>query len=809
MSRTDIHAAIFLVSLSSLAFEVLLTRVFSISQWNHLSFMVISIALFGFAASGVFLSILDDRRKGWEKRLSCRAWLDAWVVLYSVAALSAFFALNSIPLDYFRIPSEPVQIVWLLAAYLSLSVPFFLAGCVVSTGFAALPSRCGVVYFSSMSGSALGALAPIPLLSSIEEGPLLVLFAVVPLAFCFIPRTDDPEGAGKTKFAVMASGAGVLAAAVFLCFANGGKWIEARPSPYKSLAQTLKYPDSKTIVSFSGIRGKVDIVESPYVRFAPGLSLQFHQALPKQKTLYLDADSPLALYEISSRQDVAFAASSLPFAAYAAMPELSEVLVIQRGGGSAIAAAIASGAKSVTVAEQNRTVAKILREHYGLRVEEVSSPAAFLACSKRRYSVIHLERWGASLPGAGALDQDSLTTVDTIAACFRNLDENGLVAMTGKLLLPPSNVPRLWATAYEALRKVGQTKPGEHLAILRNWDMFVLIVSARPLFDAVAQNESSSQGRLLKEFADRLDFDLAYLPGLREKEANRFNVFDAPYYYGEIRRLKEAYEDGRESKYYDDCVLDVRPQYDSRPFPNRFLKWGRIADLYRATGSRSRSFLLSGELVVAAVFVEALFVAVVLLVLPVALASGKKKALGGGPLVFFLCVGAGFMFAEIFFIKKIALLFSSPAVGFTVVLSGMLVFSGVGGFMSQRMDRRVLRRSLFGLFVLFFAFCAFFGPMERWLIERCEPVRYLLSYLVLSPAGLLLGIPFSLGMRLVLDTPKGRAYAWAANGCASVLASVAAAQVAVAEGIPSLALLSALSYLLALLACPVKGLSRH
>ena len=43
--------AIFLISLSSLTFEVLLARVFSISQWHHLSFMVISIALFGFGAA--------------------------------------------------------------------------------------------------------------------------------------------------------------------------------------------------------------------------------------------------------------------------------------------------------------------------------------------------------------------------------------------------------------------------------------------------------------------------------------------------------------------------------------------------------------------------------------------------------------------------------------------------------------------------------------------------------------------------------------------------------------------------------------
>ena len=57
-----IFSAVFLIGFSTLAFEVLLTRIFSISQWNHLSFMVISIALFGFAASGTYLSIYSARR---------------------------------------------------------------------------------------------------------------------------------------------------------------------------------------------------------------------------------------------------------------------------------------------------------------------------------------------------------------------------------------------------------------------------------------------------------------------------------------------------------------------------------------------------------------------------------------------------------------------------------------------------------------------------------------------------------------------------------------------------------------------------
>ena len=79
-----IFCSVFIVSFSTLAFEVLLTRVFSIGQWNHLSFMVISIALFGFAASGTFLSILDSRKKGWEIFFSTPSSVAYIVVLYSV-----------------------------------------------------------------------------------------------------------------------------------------------------------------------------------------------------------------------------------------------------------------------------------------------------------------------------------------------------------------------------------------------------------------------------------------------------------------------------------------------------------------------------------------------------------------------------------------------------------------------------------------------------------------------------------------------------------------------------------------------------
>ena len=194
-----ILAAVFLLSLSSLALEVLLIRVFSISQWNHLSFMVISIALFGFAAAGTFLNIIDTHKKDWEKKLSSSSPVKIFIILYTVTAIGSFMVLNRIPLDYFRLPLEPVQIFYLLTAFLLLSLPFFFAGLVISLAYAFIPEKTGFVYFASMAGSACGAILPFPFLSFLGEGRFIILAALIPLIIIPFERPTTNKIHAVTK----------------------------------------------------------------------------------------------------------------------------------------------------------------------------------------------------------------------------------------------------------------------------------------------------------------------------------------------------------------------------------------------------------------------------------------------------------------------------------------------------------------------------------------------------------------------------------------------------------------------------------
>ena len=176
-----ISASVFLTSLAAIAFEILLTRLFSLSQWNHLSFMVISIALFGFAAGGTWLSIYDIRNQGRTQEFLTPTRVAYLNLLYTVSTLFSFLLVNYLELDYYRLPVQPIQAFYLLTTYVALALPFFFTGIVISGAYIAIPEKTGHIYFMNMSGSACGALVPILLLPHIAEGGLMVLSAILPL----------------------------------------------------------------------------------------------------------------------------------------------------------------------------------------------------------------------------------------------------------------------------------------------------------------------------------------------------------------------------------------------------------------------------------------------------------------------------------------------------------------------------------------------------------------------------------------------------------------------------------------------------
>lgn len=794
-----VHSAVFGVSFATLAFEVLLARLFAFSQWHHLSFMVISIALFGFAASGSFLSLADRARSRRADRRPQPAQVAALSLACSAAILIAFMGLLRLPLDYFRLLLEPVQLLYLLGLYLLLILPFFFAGTVVALAYVGYPQHPGAVYCASMVGSALGALAPLALLAIIGEIAVVALSSLAPAAALLVGipayRRQAPSNRsfGGRAIAIVFGWVVVCGAGLWLLTPAAASRLAIRASEYKLLSQVLLFPETRVVESMAGVRGRIERVSSPHLRFAPGLSLRYTEPLPAAEAVFTDRDQPLFLFDRHSAEWAGFARSTLSFSGYEIVATPERVLLIMEAGGLAVACAHASGAPQVRILQRNPHLSDIIQRHYGIEVLR-ENPRALLARNAETFDLIHIESWGPSFSGADALHQDHLLTVEGLAECLRRLRPQGALIISRKLLLPPSAAVRLWATAREALVRSGAAAPERCLALLRNWDTFTLVATPVPM----------QRPQQILEYARRLNFDVVYLQGTTESDANRFNVFDQPYHFREIQRLEDALSGGRAEEFFDAYLLDVRPRSDLQPFPGRFLKWDRIGDLYRSIGGRLHALLLAGEVIVAVVFVQALVIAGLLIFLPIALTS---KKIGGGcrsHVVYFLAIGAGFILAEMLFLHAGTFLLGDPVISLAVVLTVLLVASGAGGLWAQGRSPAWMRPALLAASAALMMVCVALWFFSRQLLALPEIWRYTLLAASMVIPGFAMGVPFPLGMRFLLRRPVDKTVAWAANGCASVLASIAAAQIAISGGLHYLLGAALLCYGLALWGTPKK-----
>ena len=151
------EAVLLLVSAAVLADEVILVRAFSIGLWHHFAYMVISIALLGFGASGTLLAVLARQKTRLGGRAGGTEWLAAFAVLFAVTFPLAFALIQKIPFDPFLIVWDRRQLLYLGCYYLVMFVPFFAAATVIGIALIAESEQSPRLYFYNLVGSAAGA----------------------------------------------------------------------------------------------------------------------------------------------------------------------------------------------------------------------------------------------------------------------------------------------------------------------------------------------------------------------------------------------------------------------------------------------------------------------------------------------------------------------------------------------------------------------------------------------------------------------------------------------------------------------------
>jgi len=149
-------------------------------------------------------------------------------------------------------------------------------------------------------------------------------------------------------------------------------------------------------------------------------------------------------------------------------------------------------------------------------------------------------------------------------------------------------------------------------------------------------------------------------------------------------------------------------------------------------------------------------------------------------IIYFAGIGLGFILVEMALLGRFVLFLGQPIYAYAAVLATLLIFTGIG----SRCSTNLLEESLFTL--------ALGWPLAA---------RLALSVGILAPLGMILGIPFPSGLRMIAQLSTSLLpWAWGINSFFTVIGTILASILGVTFGFDSVLLLGGASYLLALCA---------
>ena len=807
-----IFLVIFLCSLSSLAYEVTLTRIFSVSLWYHFAFMVISIAMLGIGASGTVLTLYP--------RLKNLSYIGLYSLLLGIGISMSYILSNLIPFDPVRLSWEKMQLFYISLYYITLSLPFFFTGLIIVTAFSSRGEKSSIVYGADLLGAGTGSI--IILYAMTITGPERAVFILSSIALIA---------------SFMVSNKWLKAVSLICIFLNLTlllhlpSFVSLRMSPYKGLQVALKYPGAEHLKTYSSSFSRIDTFRSPAVRFAPGLSLRYLDTLPEQIGLSIDGSEMNAITSVYDRETLRFLRylpSALPYEilnpplppfSKGGMGGFDDVLILDPKGGLQVLVATHYAPKYIYKVESNPLLIKIIRDDY----EDFSGNIyrdntwsglgrSWLRKSNRKFDIIDISLMGSAPSGTFGISEDYKFTVEAFREYIARLKPNGILGITLYILPPPRMELRLINTIVSAMEELGLKNVKEHVIAVRSWGSISILVKKSPL--------TLHEIGVLKEFSKNRRFDVIYYPGIREEETNIYVKMPSNDYYMAFEKILSS---STRAEFINDYIFDINPVRDDYPFFNYYLKLKNVRETLKLMGGKWQYFIEEGY-ILTVIFIQVLLLSLVLIILPAFSPlfnsplskgghRGVKNWLGGFSVIisrseearqsqkflpYFAFLGLGFMFVEISLIQKCILPLENPSYAFAIVLTSILTSSGIGSLLSYRVFALKSSLVLFALSILIVLYSIILPSIMDVISSFVINVKIVLVFFTLLPLGLLMGIPFPTGLSILSEKNKSLvSWAWAINGCFSVLAPILTIMLAMAFGFKIVLWLGALTYILA------------
>jgi hypothetical protein len=548
----------------------------------------------------------------------------------------------------------------------------------------------------------------------------------------------------------------------------------------------------------------VDVIANAGTRQLPGLSYTYAGNPPPQYGLSIDGDSP---QPITLTPPEAFpAADFMPEALAFKLRRGARVLALEPGGGLSLLQALSGGSQEIKAVVGNSLnvhavthVSPKINIYNHPKIETVTeSSRIFLKSNREKYDLILIPLTDGFRPitsGAFSLAEDYNLTVEAFEDALTHLDPDGILVITRWLQSPPSESVRLISTLTEAIERHG-VRPDDSLVAYRG--IQTITVLAQP--DGWQKEELSS----IRKFTADRKFDLVWAPDIQPSEVNRFNRLPEPEIYQAARTLLKA---GDRDAIYQGYPFDIQPPTDNHPFFFHFFTWKQTPEILATLGLTWQPFGGSGFFILLALLALVVILSLGLIFTPLLFNTyrywkssspetvpGERPSLVLKTLLYFSFLGIAFLFVEIPLIQRWILLLGHPTYAFAVVVMILMLFSGLGSSLSRA--PWMPQRWAFGLLVAL----ALLTPVAISHLTNATLgwpllLRILAAALSLAPLALLMGLPFPVGLAW-LETRSSRLvpWAWAVNGCASVIASVLAAILSLSYGFTTVLLIGAGAY---------------
>ena len=803
----DYRLSLLVLSIALISYQLAIINLISIIQWHHFGYMIISVALLGFGASGTALTLF---RNALHRKVH-----SLFPILLIFSGISMILSLrlsqnNYLAFDSLLVFSEISHILRLIINYLFFFLPFFFAGLAIGLLFSTNASNISTLYFFNLLGSGMGGLLLLLISPRVMPQQAVTISASLPILAGLLTMPKKSRGLFFTIAPLLLS-----LLVLDLLFPQ-----TLFLSQYKSISKTLELPDSKIIAEKNTPFGLIQGVESQYIRYGTGFTLSQPVKVPMEKVVFTNGNWTGGV--IGKEHSSVFDYSTIGFPYN--MRSFCRILALDSGTGETINYALYKGGGEVIAVTGNPALSNFITSIVSNPTENPylqpsvtvsnSDSYNYLLSTNDNYDLITLpvlDIFGGS-SGISALQEKQILTTESWQRMWDLLSDNGMITVSAWLDNPLRFPLRIISSFSELLTNNGISQPVNHVAAVRNWSLITYVLSKRPI--------TPSEIEAVRDFAAKNRFDILHLPGINEDERIKFNILANQ----DLLTYSDAILEGISENFYDDYPFKIHPVTIDRPYFFQFFKIMSFGELAKTYSLSDLPYMEVGYLILYLTFFKVILLSTLFIITPLI----RKKWANTNrlwTLFHFLGIGLGFMLAEIVLIQKLIPYLSTPLYSTAIVISAMLVFSGFGSLFSAGINYTPRRVGLnlqtknckpplhlpFKWWIVFIVgliltMLVSIGLLIPFVISQTISLpliwKCIITVTLLAPLSFFMGFLFPLGISYLNNTSSKEniCWAWAINGSMSVIGSVLAMIIAVELGFFSVLLSAMICYVLVMIA---------